>query len=290
MFHTFTQTITQFIMQFIMQFITQFIMMVANILFDFMFGIFESCRIDYVLREMYYNRAIMWDIIHIFGFNLTINLLCRVVLYYMLYISDAWYMILIYILLYAVHKLVDIVYHTVHYIDLLGKITSRRTKKCNRSIIDVVINIILMNLYQLSLCIFIYVIHSIPQYNSITDALGFIIINFMFCLYHALYAFNNWWQFYGVNPSSRIKVLETRWPFFVGFGLISTILCSVTNVFSLSIYNLYLSYLIMIPFISDNTKHIKKQDKYPPIKLKFITYISLSVTKLTLYLLKFSKK
>lgn len=90
---------------------------------------------------------------------------------------------------------------------------------------------------------------------------------FLLCMYHSFLAFNNIWHTNGISMKRRIDHLERLWPYYIGYGLVASIIYwyqAYPSMFLL--YNTY-NILIIINVFYIGHKHPVKNSPY--FKLNF---------------------
>jgi hypothetical protein len=109
-----------------------------------------------------------------------------------------------------------------------------------------------------------------------------ILVNFVILsIYHSFYSFNNKWHHKKINVVHRINMCEKLWPYYIGFGIVPTILyLNSRNLIMMSLYNFYIILSIAIPFLVKEKK--AACGNYPKINLvifSYVLYIIYSFTK-----------
>ena len=115
---------------------------------------------------------------------------------------------------------------------------------------------------------------------------GLVSIFVILTIYHSLYSYNNLWQVIGLDISRRINIHERRWAYFLGYGLIATIMyMNIFNPYILALYNIYMGILLSIPLLHnfDFDFYFLADTHYCKIDLSFFSFVMK-------YLLQFSKK
>ena len=128
--------------------------------------------------------------------------------------------------------------HLLKYIDLMNCISSKKNKINTRmTLFSTISTSITMTFYISILTIISELVKYLTQENFYYIG---IIFNFVFLnVYHSFYCYNNLWQTYGIILENRIVIHELFWPYYLGYGLIITILYMFISIdFILPIYNI----------------------------------------------------
>lgn len=173
-------------------------------------------------------------------------------------------------------------FHLLHYIDLVNIVCvySLKTSRTG-SAIDALSLTITMSIYQLVIYLTTSIINII--FNGRLHLLAVLINFIILTIYHSFYCFNNLWQYKKINMFYRIDMHEKLWPFYVGYGIISTIIyLHLKNPIMLGIYNLYMVLIISIPFMI-KVKYPKKENNalYPKINLKIFSHMTGLIFEIT---------
>jgi len=217
--------------------------MLRDILYDFFIGFIFSIRFDLFLNNVCLDFSsidqlkLTNQIWKIFQFNFITFMMISYALMY--------YVPVIYQPVYGLIKIISLLFHSIHYFDILQKMSSKiKTKKS--STIDTVATVITLFIYQFS----IEIVLIISNYVFYEFKILLSIINYIIpVIYHSFYFCNNYWQSINLHISKRIDIFETRWPYYFGYGTISAFLYSYSDIpYVAFIYNLYLVIAMVIPF------------------------------------------
>lgn len=160
-------------------------------------------------------------------------------------------------------------FHLLHYIDLVNIISIYTSKATNNtSALDNITLAIIIALYQLVMYATTWLIHLLfNKFHYFVLVIEFIIL----AMYHSFYCSNNLWHYKKIDMMHRIEIIEKIWPYHIGYGTIATLIYFQTdNPFVLALYNLYLAFIITIPFLTD-PKYPTKEKLYPKINLNFFS-------------------
>ena len=92
-------------------------------------------------------------------------------------------------------------------------------------------------------------------------------------IYHSFYCFNNLWQCERKLIKSRIIQYEKLWPYYMGYGFVAALIyCMTHKMIWVGVYNIYMSYLIMVPFIIQ--KYQPCENSYPKINMHIFVILT----------------
>lgn len=206
---------------------------------DFILGLGDSLRLFQIISAIYGNyrlvRLVKSAIKYIFLFSL--------VMYFIPSLSC------IFTLIYNFFQILSI-------LDILNTLSSIHIKNCKKNPWDNASEALTMTIY----IYFIYFITFMVDYILCTHFYytSIVIKTFLLCMYHSFLAFNNLWHADGKTTiAKRLDHLEGLWPYYIGYGLIATVLyCYQSNVVIFFVYNCY-NILMMINVFYLNKKHPK---------------------------------
>lgn len=252
--------------------------MYINILNDYFYGLIQSFKIHLVIKLIWKNKKYFKLINKIIIYNI----LVYIIPYLLVTILNLYTNIYIYFLFHFFNYIVDffsIFFHLVHYIELINIVSSHIGKPINNiSLLNNLTSIIILFIYQFVMYLFANIINFMfnEKLNFIAIMLNFMILT----IYHSFYCYNNLWQHNNVELFLRIDIHEKLWPYYSGYGTLSTLIYIYTKYSYINaIYNIYLAILITIPFLIP-IKFPDKEQKYPKIKLTIIPYMISIIIKL----------
>ncbi|AYV85603.1 MAG: putative etoposide-induced protein 2.4 [Satyrvirus sp.] len=237
----------------------------SDALQDFTEGLFNSLRIDKIIRPVYYNLSLRKLLLKICKYNLVMHILPALIL---IFFNGR----LLYPIIYAIN-IFSIMFHLLHYMDLTN-IMSGYIVKSSKNIgkIEIISLAITMSIYQLVMYLTTTIIFLIfhDRMYWVSVCLNF----FITTIYHSFYCYNNLWHCKKMQLAHRINIHEKMWPYYLGYGTFATIIYTYTdNLYVLVLYNLYLCLVIMLPFIME-IKYPRKEQTYPQINLFIFSYIT----------------
>lgn len=236
--------------------------MLNEIFKDFLIGLIDSLRIQSLYR-----------LFHIVKFKKAIKkiIMTNMILLLHLIIPNTG---IFYVLKLIVQQFI-LLLHSLYYMDLVNSLS--RKKNSTVSFIDSIIgniclHIILMILY-LSTCIIKYIFQ---------DRLWFLVSVFniiIMSIYHSCYCYNTYWYSLQISLSNRIAIHELRWPYFVGYGILPSLIYMYTyNIWP--IYNIYIACLLSVPFNNRFTYPKKENKSYARINLSIFVNMVTIIIKL----------
>lgn len=160
------------------------------------------------------------------------------------------------------------VVHIVKYFDLVNAMKSYNTSSAKVYSVEELLSIALLMLtYQLVVQVIVYVIGMIFWPFAIPVLL----------FYHAFYCFNNLWQCQGIPVTTRLKRLETQWPYYLGYSTIATILYVFSDHLIVSfLYNIVFGVNICLVYLIEPHK---SEETYMPINLSIFGYLTRLVVR-----------
>ncbi|QGR53782.1 putative membrane protein [Moumouvirus maliensis] len=244
--------------------------MYKHITKDYLSGLFDSIRFDKFIKILSNDTKIFKSFKKITKLNFAMYLFPQIIISLIYYIFDLDFSILLYWLSFPL-GIISCFFHILQYIDIISSI-KKYSSKFSSSTNN-------MNYLTLSITMIIYQFFILSTLILI-NFVGIDILFFKICLkiiilstYHSFYFFNNLWQYKCVTLYHRIDIHEKLWPYYLGFGTISSILYIFTDTYwFIFLYNLYTSILICLPFII-KTKYPPFPVNYPSGNLKFIFYV-----------------
>ncbi len=245
---------------------------------DFINGILCSLRLDIYIKTLITDARLYKLTLKIFKYNLVMHFLP-----YMLFTLIEWNIGLnvipiLNIISYPIN-IFSVLFHLLHYIDLVNIVCvySLKTSRSGNAL-DTLSLTITMFIYQFVIYLTTTIVNVI--FNGRMHLLAIVINFIILTIYHSFYCFNNVWQYKHISMFHRIDMHEKLWPYYIGYGVISTIIyLQYKNPIIQGIYNLYMVLLISIPFMI-NIKYPKKKEEdmsYPKINLKIFSYITGSI-------------
>lgn len=217
--------------------------MCDKIFVDIFRGLTTSLRLYSVLEKIYTDQKLIniWN--KIIKFNLIWyilpNIICDLIGLDMFYYIS-WVILLPSMFL-----------HIIWYVELImilsGSIIVPNSKGISR--MDSMVTTIIMFVYQIMIYGSISIINIL--FSDRISYLKYLVNFFILCTYHSCYAYNNLWQHKQIDISHRLNIHERKWPYFFGYGTIISIVYMYANIsYFIAFYNIYLSLLLCIPFLS----------------------------------------
>jgi hypothetical protein len=255
--------------------------MYKHIARDFFCGITNSIRFDLYVKALMNNQRLQKLTFKIIKYNTLMHFLPYILSYLFYRYTGLNFMFILDILIYPIN-IFSILFHLLHYIDLVNMVCIYSSKNFRIDNTENGLTLaITMFIYQLVIYLTTSIISII--FNGRMHMIA-ILINFtILTIYHSFYCFNNLWQYKKVGMFHRIDMHEKLWPYYVGYGIFTTIIyLHIKNPIMLGIYNLYMVLLISVPFMI-KTRYPNSVMSYPKINLKIFSYM----TSLTLDVTKF---
>lgn len=225
------------------------------ILNDIFFGFLHSIQI--FLFTVNLNKKILKLIIKVLIYNIFIYMIQKI----------EYYIITIPLIIF------NILFHTLHYIDLINIINKNKSLKNS---IDSISISITLGIFQTVIYLLIILINLI--FNDRFKILKIIINYFILTFYHSFYCYNNLWQSKGIDMVYRLDIFQKLWPYFIGYGSIASIIyinMGQINIF----YNMYMILIITIPFLEK--ARYPKDEKYPKLNIDIIYFLIKIIHKLS---------
>lgn len=166
-----------------------------------------------------------------------------------------------------------ILLHSLHYMDIVNSLSTKKTpNKIN--IMDIVTGNITLTLFLTM----IYLSTEFIRY-SITSKLYplvYLMNLSIISIYHAFYCFNNHWHSLRISFSNRLQIHELKWPYFMGYGLLLSL---IYHHLATPVYNIALACMISLPY-RINFKYPTDQMSYPRINLSIFSNILVFIVKI----------
>ena len=237
--------------------------MFSNIKEDFKQGFVSSLRIDLLFIAAKNNlklRKLLWKI---FIYNFLLHILPLILMQG-----------LFQTIICKAINLFSMGFHLLHYMDLINvvaKYSNKTPESESISSVELISLSITMAIYQSIMYFTTKIIEFIFSGNIYI--VGLLVNFFILNLYHSFYFFNNLYQYKKIEIFNRIDLYEKLWPYYMGFGMISSLIYLMNPQFwLLALYNIVVCVQITIPFL------IKM--KYPPpvavyekINLRMFSYL-----------------
>jgi hypothetical protein len=261
--------------------------MYKNILIDFLKGLTNSARFDYFLKPISENLKLRRLVIKICKYNFFLHFLPSIILYFVGWLFNTNMMPIMNVIVYPIN-IFSSLFHLLHYFDLVNMVCfySIKTSK-SAPVLDMLSLTITLTIYQLVIYLTTTLVNLMfhDRLYLLALCLNFVILT----IYHSFYCFNNLWQYKKIDMFYRIDMHEKIWPYYIGYGVISTIIyLHIDNPYMLSFYNLYMALLISLPFLLE-VKYPKKIMDYPSINLTIFSYIIGFVFVISKYILSIFK-
>lgn len=245
--------------------------MYLEIILDFISGVYDSMRID-ILYNMLLDSKIKKIILAICSVNFLMYFIPALLVSIVEYIFDMPLQLFLDIISYPI-GVFSLFFHLFNYLTLINTIPCEPIDPNAKStIIDSYSLAITMTVYNFVVYFTNYIVNYIFHYRMYVVA---ILINFsIITMYHSFYCFNNLWQRKRISEFHRIDMCEKLWPYYVGYGIVPSIIYMYTNYrYVLGLYNIYITLIICFPFYL-KIKIPTKIPAYPNINLNIISYIT----------------
>lgn len=243
--------------------------MYKQIISDFLKGLFDSLRLDYFFNAIKKNDKIDNTARSIFRFNSAIYFLPHIILGLLGYIFGVNLTFILYYFIYPLN-LMSVFAHIYFYSNLIGSLTVF-AKIESKTFLDLVSFTITMAIYRLVINLttrLAYIIFN-PKLHFIINLMGI----FMLTIYHSYNCFNNLWHHKKINLGEMINLCEQSWPYYIGYGIIATLLYLFKyHPVIAGLYNLHIALILSIPFLNKNT-YPRKKPVYPKINLSLYSHI-----------------
>lgn len=253
--------------------------MITQIASDIFQGIKASCSVHLILDKSIQKSKFIdtWRKILIFNF------LCYIIPQIVCTMSKFLFMIDFTSVLFYLNYLIfypSIFFHVIWYMELIGVLNSSNLpeskskskiegKSNSVTATDSVVTIVFMFIYQIVTYSTASLINIVLSDRIIY--LKHLIIFFVLCTYHSIYAWGNLWQREKLSIENRLDLHEKKWPYFFGYGIIISTIYFHTHVFwMMAIYNAYTGILLCIPFL---ISFDKSKPPYQKINLSIFPYM-----------------
>lgn len=258
--------------------------MYKNIFYDFSLGLFNSLRLDIIITNANKNEKLKRLVLKICKYNFIMHILPFIITNIFRLFFGINHNILFDIIVYPINFF-SICFHLLHYLDLVNASVQYTSKVSGEtSALDTVSLAITMSIYNLM----IYYTTTIIDF-IIYDKfylLAFFIKLLILTIYHSFYCFNNLWQYKKIKMRYRIDMHEKLWAYYVGFGTLSTIIyLFIDYPFIFALYNVYMAFAIILPFMILEKYPSVSQISYPSINLTIFSYMVGLVFKIPRYLI-----
>lgn len=238
--------------------------MIRDIIRDFIFGVYDSFQIVEFFLLLITNIKILKILSKIFLFNIIVYIIPGII----------FYNVYLYFVIYVILKILSVfssIIHTLYHIDIANIINQLVIIKKKISGIEIISLSITMFIYQFVMYISLHIVNFLfyekMYYLSIFMNIGILMI------YHSFYCFNNLWQCQRKLIKDRIAQYEKLWPYYIGFGLIGTLIyCGTHKMVWFGVYNIYMSYLIIVPFLV--SEYQPQEINYPSINMNILIYLT----------------
>lgn len=260
--------------------------MIRSIFKDFKQGLVDSIRIDLFLELLCKNGKLRGIFFEIFKINLLIYVIPTLLFNVISHMTEIKKNESIVNIIYYPINIIGIFYYLLRHIDIvniMGEYDQKATKKLDLP--NLITLTIIISIYQFSIYFTIILINLIIYDRN---KIVYFVVNFIILtIYHSFYLFNNMWHQKRIDIAHRISIYEKLWPYYMGFGTISTILyLNIHSPITLVSYNLYMIFAISIPFLVKEKVYDENND-YPRINLVIFSYILYTIYNSTKKICKF---
>ena len=260
--------------------------MVYFICRDYFKGLLTSLRLDLIISTLMSNIKIRNTLFNIFKFNFIIYILPELFMslttyFGMYHFNFGMYGISIRFvidLLYYPINLFSNLFHLFHGMYLINLVCQYATKSNHQNYqnyqigsFDIVSLIITTSIYNSVMYLTNMIINYIllSKFYWLSTILNFALTS----IYHSFYCFNNLWQYKKLNMKYRIDIHEKIWPYYLGYGTVATFLLYWSNIYwVLMIYNIYLSIIMILPFLTKPV-YPNRTMNYFSINLSIFSYV-----------------
>uniref|UniRef100_A0A6C0LSK6 Uncharacterized protein n=1 Tax=viral metagenome TaxID=1070528 RepID=A0A6C0LSK6_9ZZZZ len=254
--------------------------MLREILLDFISGLIDSIRLNLIFQQIKNNQKIRTLFLNYVKINALVYFIPHILTYFNLH-----QFIFKYIFEYTT-ALIIFIYNLFYNIDLLNSINYIKIKtNIKMGSLDKTPLIITMIIYQFTIYIATEIIKIILH-----DNLWFLTIfinTVILMLYHSFYCFNSLWYLLNFDSHKILDITEKIWPYYLGYGMIATILyVHQFNFIMHAIYNVYMTIIILLPFLI-NIKLPSINQSYMKISMKPFTLLTKSMIYSLHYLYRF---
>lgn len=240
-------------------------------LFDFIYGLFDSIQINLVAKQIFKNTNFKKLVIKLLKYNFLLHIIPLLLTDIIFMMTNFSLHTVLYFINYPIN-LFSAIFHVIHFIHLTNIISINKSKTNNfMPILETVTLAITMSIYQLVVYLTTKLINYILYDRMYILA---IMLNFfILTIYHSFYCFNNLWQHFKIEMFKRIDIHEKLWPYYMGYGIVATIIYfHINNPYFLGLYNMYIAVILSLPFLFE-TKFPHKTELYPKINLMIFSYI-----------------
>jgi hypothetical protein len=246
--------------------------MYKEIIIDIFKGLFNSLRFDLFIKPITNNIKLQKLFMRVLKYNFITRIVPQMITFLIYYIFGLSLYSLLNIINYPI-SLLTLIFHLVHYLEIINIVSPYASKTGQEMpFIDGITIGITMSIYGTVIYLATELIRFVFH-----DRLYFIaiILNFfILTIYHSFYCYNNLWQFHKINMNKRIDIHEKLWPYYFGYGIISTIIYLYSaNHYMMLLYNLYLFLIISVPFLTE-LRFPTKVSPYPKINLTIFSYMT----------------
>jgi len=267
--------------------------MYKQIACDYLLGIWDSIGFIFFLKYLLYNRKSSNQEIHSDDCNTKLIRVCFKILKYniclyllpLLIDTIIEYVIGINIefinMVYYPIAIFSTIFHILHYMDIIDIVCINIRKHNNDlPVIEQMGLAITLTIYQLVIYLSMLLINFL-FYDKLY-IVAIVLDYFVLSLYHSFYYYNNLWLHKKIPMGQRIIIHENMWPYYIGYGTLSTIIYSMnrSNI-TVFLYNIYMVYAICAPFLLA-TKYPPLKNKYPALNLRIFAY----TTNIIIYVFK----
>lgn len=246
---------------------------------DILQGFLDSIRADIFISHVWNSTKGINTMKKLFKHNMRLHILPLLLVDCIYYLFDMQFHTILRYINYPI-MLFSIFIHTIIYIEFANAFNSVngikkiKSTKQEGTFVDTITITIMMAIYQLVVYFSTAVVNFI--FEDKFYLFGLFLTFGILTIYHSLYSYNNLWQKIDLDISRRVNVHEIRWAYFLGYGLIATIVyIYTTNAYILAIYNMYMAMLLSIPLLQPFDFNFYFVDKpiYFKINLTVFSYI-----------------
>lgn len=237
-------------------------------------GIINSLDLAKPILVIIKNNTLISNAISIVTFNFVTNYFIPKITYDMIGVTLTSYNPIIVV--------TNTFFHTIKYMESITiakkYYVSQNIKSRNVFFTSIIMIQIQLLLYIISVFVMILEPLSNLILNPYISTTVIKLIGMMFLsLYHSLYSYGIKWQADNLSICSRINIFETRWIYFVSFGIIPSLLSFSTSLLSLSFYNVYMLLYLIKPLV--NYVDVRPAT-YPRLNMKMLRLLILKIVKL----------
>lgn len=247
--------------------------MFKEIITDFVSGLIASVRVDLVIKPLYTNNKLRRLIIKLIKYNICMHFLPFILISI---VENVWQIELNTVtdVLGSIITIFSNLFHLLHFMDLMSIICvySQKTSTVSGGALDLISLTLTMTIYQTMIYLTTIIIRLIFSSSAGFVLMGLMLNTIILSIYHSFYCYNNLWQYKKLKLCYRIDIHEKLWPYYLGYGLIGTILyLQISNPFIYGLYNMYMVLILSLPFM---TKPIYPHNimPYPSINMSLFSY------------------